>query len=314
MLAHPTGEPGGESPLKPGDAFRGLEIVELLGRGGMGVVYKARQAGLDRFVALKILPGKLAADPEFRERFGREAKLLAGLNHPNLLAVHDSGIEGDLVFLVMEHVDGLTLRDLLRRGRPTPPEAMAFVRQLCDALEYAHQEGVVHRDIKPENILIDRKGGLKVADFGIAKLLGVGRPEQALTKSNLAVGTPHYMAPEQWEKPREVDHRADIYALGVVFYELLTGGLPIGHFPVPSRKVEIDVRLDEVVLKALEKEPEQRYQRAGDVGKAITRITEHPLPSKEERKDLHRPLALGLIAGICSLAVLAALAGVRTWK
>ncbi len=235
MLANPTSEPVEELPLKPGETFRGLGIVELLGRGGMGVVYKARQAGLDRFVALKILPRKLASDPEFRERFGREAKLLAGLHHPNLLAVHDSGIEGDLVYLVMEYVDGLTLRDLLRRGRPTPAEATAFVRQLCDALEYAHQEGIVHRDIKPENILIDRKGRLKVAHFGIAKLVGLARPEPSLTQAHLAVGTPHYMAPEQWEKPREVDHRADIYALGVVFYELLTGELPIGRFPEPSR-------------------------------------------------------------------------------
>jgi serine/threonine protein kinase len=131
---------------------------------------------------------------------------------------------------------------------------------VCDALQYAHEEGVVHRDIKPENILIDRRGRVKIADFGLAKLLGGTQADVTLTRSQQAMGTPHYMAPEQWEKPDEVDHRADIFALGVVFYELLTGELPLGRFALPSQKLSVDVKIDEVVLKTLAKEPSLRYQ------------------------------------------------------
>src|SRR5262245_55143422 len=269
----PTAPPE-ELPLRPGQTFHGLEILELLGKGGMGVVYKARQPTLDRMVALKILPQKMALDPDFQNRFIREAKALGSLNHPNIVAVYDFGAEGGLFFFAMEFVDGTNLRQVLRDRKLPPEQALKIVPQLCDALEYAHGEGVVHRDIKPENILLDRKGRVKIADFGLAKLVGADvAAANMLTVTNMVMGTPHYMAPEQVENPKGVDHRADIYAIGVVFYEMLTGELPIGRFEMPSKKVQIDVRLDDVVLKALEKSPDRRYQNASDIKDAVTKAT-----------------------------------------
>jgi tRNA A-37 threonylcarbamoyl transferase component Bud32 len=311
-------QPPEELPLQPGQTFHGLEIVELLGRGGMGVVYKARQPALDRFVALKILPRRMALDPDFQSRFIREAKALGSLSHPNIVLVHDFGAEGDLFFFVMEFVDGVNLRNLLREKKLDPAQAMKIVPQLCDALEFAHAEGIVHRDIKPENILLDRKGRVKIADFGLAKLTGADTPAHMLTMTNMVMGTPHYMAPEQVENPKSVDHRADIYSMGVVFYEMLTGELPIGRFELPSKKVQIDVRLDEVVLKALEKAPDRRYQKASDVKDAVTRATSvgpadsyaptimTPVPA---RKPSRRPLvAMGLVAAAAVVVAVVAIA------
>lgn len=245
--------------------FPQLEILECLGHGGMGVVYKARQPKLNRLVALKILAPEKAADPKFAERFEREAQALARLSHPNIVAVHDYGEADGMFYLLMEYVDGSTLRQLLRAGRLKPESALAVVPSICEALQFAHQQGVVHRDIKPENVLLDLSGRVKIADFGIAKLVDLNAPRPALTEARSVIGTPHYMAPEQVEHPQLVDHRADIYSLGVVFYEMLTGELPLGKFQPPSRKVELDVRLDEVVLHALEKEPARRYQHASEV-------------------------------------------------
>src|SRR5260370_36385223 len=152
----------------------------------------------------------------------------------------------------MEFVDGPNLRQLERAGKLTPREALQIVPQICEALQFAHDEGIVHRDIKPENLLLDKKGRVKIADFGIAKIMG-SEGEAGITETRGAIGTPQYMAPEQVEKPETVDHRADMFSLGVVFYEMLTGELPLGKFAPPSRKVEVDVRLDDVVLRALEK-------------------------------------------------------------
>ena len=241
--------------------FPELEIVELIGRGGMGWVYLARQNKLDRRIALKILPPESARDPAFAERFQREARALAQLNHPNIVTIYDFGQAGPYFYFVMEYVDGANLRQLERTRRLTPEEAFAIVPRICEALQYAHEEGIVHRDIKPENILIDRRQRVKIADFGLAKLIGRA-PDVTLTGSQQALGTPHYMAPEQMESPTTVDHRADIYALGVVFYEMLTGELPLGRFEPPSQKLSVDVRLDEVVLKSLERSPDRRYQSA----------------------------------------------------
>ena len=244
--------------------FPQFEILEFLGQGGMGFVYKARQPRLDRLVALKVL----APDPEnrgrFAERFEREAQALARLSHPNIVAVYEFGEAGGLYFLAMEFVDGANLRNLIRGQALKPEQALAIVPAICDALQFAHTNGIVHRDIKPENILLDKQGRVKIADFGIAKMSGQERRE-ALTAEQQAIGTPHYMAPEQIERPTQVDHRADIYSLGVVLYEMLTGELPLGKFALPSKKVQVDVRLDDVVLRALEKEPARRYQQAGDV-------------------------------------------------
>jgi serine/threonine protein kinase len=226
--------------------FPQLEIIELIGKGGMGAVYKARQPALDRFVALKILRPGTAGDPGFAERFNREARALARLNHPNIVGVHDFGQAGGLHFLVMEFVDGANLREVEHAGQLAPEQALAIVPQICEALQFAHGEGIVHRDIKPENILLDKKGRVKITDFGIAKILGQTSERVSLTGAKDVVGTPHYMAPEQVEKPLTVDHRADIYSLGVVFYEMLTGELPLGRFAAPSSKVQMDVRLDEI--------------------------------------------------------------------
>ncbi len=257
------------APAELARVFPQLEIVELLGQGGMGAVYKARQPGLDRFVALKVLPAHLGGDPAFAERFAREARALARLGHPHIVAVHDFGQAEDFSYLVMEYVDGVDLRRVLRKGRLTPEQALKIIPQVCDALQYAHEHGVIHRDIKPENILLDPKGQVKVADFGLAKLLnraaGARGSETALTAPEQVMGTLHYMAPEQLETPTTVDHRSDIYALGVLFYEMLTGHLPLGRYDPPSRQVGVDVRLDAVVLRALEREPQRRYQHASDV-------------------------------------------------
>ena len=271
-------EPGAK-PFEPPSVaevarlFPQLEILCLLGKGGMGAVYKARQPALARFVALKILPAQGGrASPGFAERFTREARALARLNHPNIVGVHEFGQVDELHFFVMEFVDGVNLRQLQKTGRLSPREALQIVPQICDALQYAHDEGVVHRDIKPENVLVDRKGRVKIADFGLAKILAPEKEDRRLTGEGQVMGTPHYMAPEQIEHPLEVDHRADIFSLGVVFYEMLTGELPLGKFAPPSRRVRVDVRLDEVVLHALEKEPERRYQQASEVKSAVEGI------------------------------------------
>jgi serine/threonine protein kinase len=295
-------------------AFPQLEIIELIGRGGMGFVFKARQPKLDRFVALKILPRHLADDPRFAERFAREGRLLAKLNHPNIVTVHDFGTarasespspspnsetrdpisHPPFYYLLMEYVDGVNLRQAMRASRFTPAQALAIVPAICEALQYAHDEGVLHRDIKPENILLDAKGRVKIADFGIAKLMERGSASRSTTGTEAALktasthpadeaaaghrpalpsftgvssalGTPQYMAPEQLDRPASVDHRADIYSLGVVFYELLTGELPVGKFAPPSAKTPLDERVDQIVLRALAKEREQRQQSAREM-------------------------------------------------
>lgn len=248
--------------------FPALEIISLLGAGGMGAVYKARQTGNDRLVALKILPEEFGHDVKFALRFTREARILAKLNHPNIVSVFEFGRVDEVFFFLMEFVDGTTLRDVVKSGELTPQQALAIVPHLCDALQYAHDQGFVHRDIKPENILLAQAGQVKIADFGLSRIIGSenqAETQAALTHSHQILGTPRYMAPEQFDGSHQVDHRADIYSLGVVFYEMLTGELPIGRFEVPSQKVQIDVRLDEVVLRTLEKEPLRRYQAASEI-------------------------------------------------
>ena len=252
--------------------FPQLEILGMLGAGGMGAVYKARQPALDRLVALKVLPAGGTDGGNFAERFNREARALARLNHPNIVAVYEFGHVESLHFFLMEYVDGANLRQLEKAGRLAPREALQLIPQICDALQYAHDEGVVHRDIKPENVLVDRKGRVKIADFGLAKILGQDVESLRLTNEGQVMGTPHYMAPEQVARPLAVDHRADIYSLGVVLYEMLTGELPLGKFSPPSRKVQVDVRFDDVVLRALENDPERRYQHASEVKTQVETI------------------------------------------
>ena len=298
-------QPGGTTPtpsepLSPAALaphFPQLEILECLGRGGMGVVYKARQKALNRFVALKILAPERSTDPGFAERFTAEARTLASLNHPNIVTIHDFGESGGFYHLVMEYVDGVNLRQAMTAGRFTPEQALAIVPPVCEALQYAHDHGVVHRDIKPENLLLDQQGRVKVADFGIAKLLGSATaggpgttaadtvpvnapPAGAVGPDTLgasAAGTPQYMAPEQRARG-PVDHRADIYSLGVVLYELLTGETPKTSLEAPSRKIQIDVRLDEVVLRALAVTPELRFPTATEFRTRVEALTAPATP------------------------------------
>jgi serine/threonine protein kinase len=275
------------APLTPAELaphFPQLEIIECLGRGGMGVVYKARQKTLNRIVALKLLAPERVTDAGFAERFTREAQALARLNHPNIVTIHDFGVttppqtpdaksQTPFYFLLMEFVDGVNLRQAMRAGRFTPEQALLIVPPVCEALHYAHEQGIVHRDIKPENLLLDKAGRVKIADFGIAKMLGsatdgtntsyaTAESYPPLTQATTA-GTPGYMAPEQREHQR-TDHRADIYSLGVVLYEMLTGELPGKELQPPSKRVQVDVRIDEIVLRALEVKPELRFQTAAE--------------------------------------------------
>ncbi|MGJ8642292.1 MAG: serine/threonine protein kinase [Luteolibacter sp.] len=251
------------SPEEIADKFPQFEITECLGRGGMGVVYKARQKSLNRWVAIKILAPERLDDVQFAERFSREAQTLAVLNHPNIVTVHDYGETEGLYYIVMEYVDGINLRDLLRDGKMESAQALNIVPPICEALQYAHEKGIVHRDIKPENLLIDRDGRVKIADFGIASLVGATGEKS---------GTPPYMAPEQ-ANTGKVDHRADIYALGVVLYEMLTGDRPSSPLNLPSQKVQLDIRVDDIVLRALSKEPERRYRTAQDFQTMVETVT-----------------------------------------
>ena len=257
-------------------AFPQWEVLELIGQGGMGFVYKVRQPSLDRVVALKILSPELGRDPAFAERFAREARTLGKLNHPNIVTVFEHGEQDGLFYLLMEYVDGVNLRQAMRAGGFTPEQALAIVPGICDALQAAHAQGIWHRDIKPENILLDREGRVKIADFGIARIVGDPLLDFTLTRTGNALGSVSYMAPEQHEKPHEVDHRADIYSLGVVIYEMLTGELPLGRFPAPSKRAAVDSRIDEIVFKTLEKERELRQQSATEV-----------------KTDMHRAMAEG---------------------
>lgn len=263
--------------------FPQLEIQRTLGRGGMGVVYLARQKSLDRLVALKLLAPERVDDPAFAARFATEARALARLHHPHIVTVHDFGAVGGYYYLLMEYVDGLNLRQLQQAGRVEPREALAIVPQICDALQYAHDQGVVHRDIKPENILVDRRGSVKVADFGLAKLArpaaNGGADDNRAAAENVVMGTPAYMSPEQRSHPDRVDHRTDIYALGAVLYEMLTGARPGTPPQNPSRDVRIDVRLDEVVLRALAHEPALRWQQASEVKTRLETIAASPAPT-----------------------------------
>lgn len=250
-------------------AFPELAVHAQIGQGGMAAVYRATQIRLGRPVALKVMRPDLAKEPQFVQRFVREAKALAVLSNPHVLTIHDFGERAGWCYLVTEYIDGANLRELMQLGRLSPEEVLRIVPQICAGLHFAHQHGVVHRDIKPENVLVDRHGGVKLADFGLAKLAGV--PGPALTHSSVVMGTPHYMAPEQWRGSADVDHRADIYSLGVVLYELLTGRLPVGAYAPASAQPGVPAGIDQVVQRSLQQEPELRYQSARDVQQDLER-------------------------------------------
>ncbi|MGD9747251.1 MAG: protein kinase [Verrucomicrobiales bacterium] len=317
------------TPAELAPHFPQLEILDYLGRGGMGVVYKARQKSLNRLVALKLLAPERADDPQFAARFEKEAHALAALNHPNIVGVYDFGVTQTLLsetptyFLLMEFVDGVNLRQLLQTKRLTPKEALSIVPPVCEALQCAHDHGIVHRDIKPENLLIDKTGAVKIADFGIAKIIhretdtpGCSGSEQTKASASLPLGTPDYAAPEQANGT--ADHRADIYSLGVVLYEMLTGERPTAKLEAPSKRVQVDIRIDEIVLKALEKTPELRFATAAEFRAQVETVaTEHGSSESSDQRaerDPFRanhviPLRLRLILGAVFFVCLLNFAG-----
>ncbi len=291
--------------------FPNYEILDLIGRGGMGAVYKARQLALDRIVAIKLLPLEVSVDRDFAERFKREARTMAKMNHPNIVSVFDFGTtsEGHL-FFVMEFVEGTTLHHLIKTTGLKPAQALEIIVGVCEALHYAHLEHVVHRDIKPANVLVDVRGRVKVTDFGLARLSTPSAAEQAgYTMTGTVLGTPDYMAPEQ-KRGMHVDHRADIYSLGVMLYEMLCGNVPQGVFDLPSRLVSVDERVDQVVIRAMQQEPERRYQNTEDMRHEVQTIRQAkdpnaraprprdgfaPAPSEHGRRSRNfAPLAIGL--------------------
>ncbi len=289
------------------------EFVKLIGVGGMGAVYKARQPKLNRFVAIKILPPIPDDELGFAERFEREAQSMAQLSHPHIVSVYDFGETADgQLYFVMEYIEGADLHQLIGGGQLTLDHFYGWIPQVCDAIQYAHDRGIIHRDIKPANILIDVEGRVKIADFGLAKLTG-DHPETALTKADLSMGTPDYAAPEQLDGGHEVDWRSDIYSLGVVMYQMLTGRLPRGAFPMPSESdAELDPRLDQVVLRAMQSEPESRFQRASDISDRLTEIRAVPSTAPTPRAARPRPSSSGkrgVIAIVSSLVGASVIAG-----
>lgn len=264
------------------------EITRMLGRGGMGAVYMGRQTALDRPVAVKILSGALEeADHGFTERFKNEARAMARLNHPGIVGVYDFGqTASGLLYIVMEYVDGTDVAKMIAKdGRLHTEHAMAITAHVCDALAYAHERGIIHRDIKPANIMVGYDGVVKVADFGLAKVNTSGATS-GLTQSNVVMGTLHYMAPEALMLGNAVDHRADIYAVGVMLYQMLTGKIPQGMFELPSLQVKgLDPRYDGIIAKALREDRDKRYGRALELRHDLDTILTQPVVKVEASAD-----------------------------
>lgn len=285
MSFEPSGSSGARelaSVVETHGMLPNYEVLDLLGRGGMGVVYRARQVSLDRIVAIKLLPRELTGDDlGFAARFKHEARTMARLSHPGIVRVIDSGeTTTGLLYLAMELSDGTDVAQVIAtEGRLETRRALEIARQVGAALSYAHAQGVVHRDIKPSNVLIGADGSVKVADFGLAKLLGQ-QADGALTRSRMAMGSPDYIAPEALKSPQSVDHRADVFGLGVMLYQMLTGELPRGMFKLPSRLAPgLDERLDAIVCKAMEPDPADRHQSASELLAALEALN-LPAPSK----------------------------------
>jgi hypothetical protein len=256
------------SKPKPADFIPGYRLEKLVGKGGMGEVHQAVQLSLGRTVAVKLLSAELAHDESFVARFEKEGAALAALRHPNIVSIVDKGRNKETYFLVMEFVDGPSMREVMRSPLLDFGQALRMMMQICRAIEYAHGRGVIHRDLKPENILFDEQAGgiAKVTDFGLAGFDEKAGLKHNLTQTNVAMGTASYMAPEQQVDAKNADHRADIYSLGVLLYELLCGDVPMGNFDAPSvRKPQLDRRLDAIVARCLKTSPSERYQKVTEL-------------------------------------------------
>jgi serine/threonine-protein kinase len=266
--------------LEPGATFGPFRLIEPLGRGGMASVWKAYEAGLDRYIALKVLPPEFLHEETFAARFQREAKVIAKLEHPNIVPIFAFGIEQGIPWMAMRLVAGGSLYGLLKQGRLARDRAVGIIRSVADALTYAHAGSVVHRDVKPQNILLDEQGRVYLADFGIARMVEGGA---AITRTGLVSGTPQYMSPEQ-ATGHSLDHRVDIYALGIVAYELFTGSTPFSAdtpvavllkqvsapIPIPAKELVPEALLGPL-MKSLAKNPDERWQTAAEFATAIER-------------------------------------------
>lgn len=296
-------EPPGVADIQR--ALPQYEVSAFIARGGMGAVYKGVQKALGRAVAIKILPPDILDDEEanFSERFKREARAMASLTHPNIVAVHEAGETAEgLLYFVMEFVEGTDLAQLVAsEGRIDTLRALDITRQVCEALAFAHESGIVHRDIKPSNIMLDRKGRVKVADFGLARMApaeGAGE----MTGSAMAMGTPDYMAPEALTYLMPVDQRADLYAVGVMLYQMLTGDVPRGRFPMPSAVVPgIDRRLDAIVDKAMQTDREQRYSSAVELREALVDLSAPAMARTGAKR--HRLMAVATMVLVIGFGV-----------
>src|SRR3954471_2456643 len=281
--------------LEPGSVFAGHRIESVAGRGGMGVVYRATQLALDRTVALKVIAPGLLEDPAIRNRFVRESKVAASIDHPNVIPIYYAGDEDGIAYLAMRYVPGDDVRSLVRReGHLNAERAARIVAQLAGALDEAHAAGLVHRDIKPANVLLTAEDHVYLTDFGLTKhALSVA----GATKPGHWVGTLDYVAPEQIRGER-IDARADVYALGCVLFFALTGVVPFrrdsdearlwAHLSEPPPKPtdlvpEIPDAFDPVIERALAKDPEERYPSAGDLGRAATAAAANRRPAEPER-------------------------------
>ena len=276
--------------------FPGYQIHGLIACGGMGAVYHAVQSSLDRAVAIKILPREFGSDASFRTNFQTEAKSMARLNHPNLIGVYDFGEVDGMLYIIMEYVPGESLHHASYGGRLKGSDAARIVAAICDGLAHAHENGVLHRDIKPANILLDSQARPKIGDFGLARPIGSREGE-----NETVFGTPHYTAPEVLARPDAVDARADIFSVGVLLHQLLTGHVPEEVQGLPSVIARCDIRFDEIVRKATNPMPEMRYRDAGTMARELHALAAslnrpHPAPTATATGMRPRPTPTGTTA------------------